>query len=65
MNCTCTETKQGRTVSLANKTWGPGTVTRDPGYIGLDGRHWLTVLIGTSHFNVPCVEVFDYEPVGG
>jgi hypothetical protein len=58
--CKCTDTHMGKTVMLTGrKHWGPGTVVHDPGFVGLDGRHWLGVLIGVNQFHVSCVEVID------
>jgi len=31
-----------------------GEVVGDRGYVGLDGRHWLLVRVGTWEFHAPC-----------
>lgn len=63
MSCICCENHQGKTATLTGREhWGLGTVVGDPGFVGLDGRHWLSVLIGVTHFHVPCTEVV-YEPL--
>lgn len=56
--CECAENHQGKTAILTGREhWGPGTVVGDHGFVALDGRHWLRVLINVNHFYVPCTEV--------
>lgn len=51
---TCSKNRTGDMVRIAERDWQPGQVTDDKGYVGLDGRHWLSVKIGNWEFNVPC-----------
>lgn len=46
-----THYKAGDKVTYRDETW---EVIHDPGYVGLDGRHWVKVVRNGYDVHVPC-----------